>query len=246
MPIVYLRMIRITKVATAAPSNGGEHAVHLDRNLSEVAFEQAGLAAPRFSGEHTRKDGADDAADAVNTEDVEAVVIAQHLLQASRGDVAADAGSRADDKRALGIDEAASRRDGDETSNGTGGDAKQARLTVDEPLGEHPSERGHGGGDLRRGHGDTGAVLPAASAEPALKPNQPTHSSEAPMSVQDEVEGRHALGAVAGATSEDEAGDETGDAGVDVNDRAAGEVENAVTSQGSRRPTPNGRPGCRR
>src|SRR5665648_990326 len=40
------------------------------------------------------------------------------------------------------------------------------------------------------------------------------------------------------ATAEDEAGDETSDAGVDVNDRAAGEVENAITAEEAAAPHP--------
>ena len=34
------------------------------------------------------------------------------------------------------------------------------------------------------------ACMPAVTAEPALKPNQPTHSSEAPMKVQHHVVAR--------------------------------------------------------
>ena len=79
------------------------------------------------------------------------------------------------------------------------------------------------------------AVPLAATAEPALKPNQPTHSSEAPITRQHQVVRRHVLGAVADALAEHEAGDEAGDAGVDVHDRAAGEVEHA---RSPRKPPP--------
>src|SRR5687767_4632203 len=65
----------------AAPLNGCEDAVHLDRHLSEVALEETSLAAESLHREHARQDGADDTADGMNAEDVEAVVIAQHLLQ---------------------------------------------------------------------------------------------------------------------------------------------------------------------
>ena len=41
-------------------------------------------------------------------------------------------------------------------------------------------QRGGRGGDLRHGHRHAGAAV-GATAEPALKPNQPTHSSEAPI-----------------------------------------------------------------
>ena len=78
----------------------------------------------------------------------------------------------------------------------------------------------------------------AATAEPALKPNQPTHSKRGADHRQDEVERRHVLGAVAGAPAKHEAGDEPGDAGVDVNDRAAGEVENASAAEEAAAPHP--------
>ena len=69
----------------AAPHERGEHAVGLDRNLGEVALEQTGRAADRLDREHAGQESADDAADGVDAEDVEAVVIAEELLQARRG-----------------------------------------------------------------------------------------------------------------------------------------------------------------
>ena len=38
-----------------------------------------------------------------------------------------------------------------------------------------------GGGDLRHRHGHAGPSARRRVADPALKPNQPTHSSEAPI-----------------------------------------------------------------
>ena len=67
----------------------------------------------------------------------------------------------------------------------------------------------------------------AASSEPALKPNQPTHSSEAPITAIDEVVRRHVLGAVADSLAEIERANQAGDTGVDMHHRAAGEVEHA-------------------
>ena len=72
------------------------------------------------------------------------------------------------------------------------------------------------------------AVVPLASRfDPALKPNQPTHSSEAPIMVMVSECGGIRLLAVADALADDQRADEAGDAGVDVHDRAAGEVERA-------------------
>ena len=80
----------------------------------------------------------------------------------------------------------------------------------------------------------------AATAEPALKPNQPTHSSEAPITEQDEVVRRHVLGAEAAALAEHEGADQAGDAGVDVHHGAAGEVEHAPVAEEAAAPHPVG------
>ena len=48
---------------------------------------------------------------------------------------------------------------------------------------EHPGQGRRGGGDLGDQHGHARRRPLAVRAEPALKPNQPTHSSEAPISV---------------------------------------------------------------
>ena len=72
------------------------------------------------------------------------------------------------------------------------------------------------------------AVVPFASRfEPALKPNQPTQSSEAPIMVMVSECGAEEVAAVADALADQQAADEAGDAGVDVHDRAAREVERA-------------------
>ena len=82
------------------------------------------------------------------------------------------------------------------------------------------------------------AVVPLASRfEPALKPNQPTHSSEAPIMVMVSECGGIGFLAVADALADASGADQAGDAGVDVHDGAAGEVERAHAGEpaGSRR-----------
>ena len=75
------------------------------------------------------------------------------------------------------------------------------------------------------------AMPSAASAEPALKPNQPNHRMPVPRSVHGQGVGRHRVGAVALAGAEhEEHGDRRG-TGVDVDHRAAGEVERAHLGQ---------------
>ena len=76
------------------------------------------------------------------------------------------------------------------------------------------------------------AVTPLASRlEPALKPNQPTHSSEAPIIVMVSECGGIGSLAVADALADHQAADQPGDAGIDVDDGAAGEVERALAEE---------------
>ena len=65
------------------------------------------------------------------------------------------------------------------------------------------------------------ACMPAVTAEPALKPNQPTHSSEAPMKVSTMLCGGPDVLALAEADRAHQAGN----AGIDMHHGAAGEVE---------------------
>ena len=83
-----------------APDDGGEDALDLRQHLTGIAVEQAGLAADRLDGEHAGQDSADDAADRVDAEDVERVVVAEGPLDRRRGEEAADAGGDADPERA--------------------------------------------------------------------------------------------------------------------------------------------------
>src|SRR5262249_25577908 len=66
------------------------------------------------------------------------------------------------------------------------------------------------------------ACMPALTAEPALKPNQPTHNSEAPMKVSTMLW----FGPVSLRLPRTRPAHRPRHAGIDVHDRAAGEVEN--------------------
>ena len=70
------------------------------------------------------------------------------------------------------------------------------------------------------------AAMPsAATALPALKPYQPTHSMPVPTMVSTRLCGRKRALAEAHALAEDEAEDQRRPAGGHVHDRAAGEVD---------------------
>ena len=137
---------------------------------------------PYSDREHAGEQRADDAADAVDAEAVERVVVAEHALQSGHAPVADDAGGDADDQRAGRADKARSRSDGDKAGNRAGADAEDGRL----PRMIHST-------NIQVKAATAVAIcvtviaipacMPAVTAEPALKPNQPTHSSEAPMKV---------------------------------------------------------------
>ena len=84
----------------------------------------------------------------------------------------------------------------------------------------------------------------AASAEPALKPNQPNHRMPVPSSVSgSEWGGMASRGQLARRPDHQHHGQGRG-AGVDVHDGAAGEVERAPLGQPAAARTPSGRPGA--
>ena len=104
-------------------------------------------------------------------------------LRPGRTPVADDAGGQPDDQRAARQHVAGGRGDRDQAGHGARGDAQDRRLALGDPLDEHP---GDGGGRGAR-CGSRPWPCPRARrprpAEPALKPNQPTHSSDVPIRV---------------------------------------------------------------
>ena len=80
----------------------------------------------------------------------------------------------------------------------------------------------------------------AASADPALNPNQPNHRMPVPSKRERKRVGRHRLARPAAAPSEQQHERERAGARVDVHDRAAGEVERAPLGQPPAREHPVG------
>ena len=78
----------------------------------------------------------------------------------------------------------------------------------------------------------------AASALPALKPNQPNQSRPAPSSVNGTLCGSSAERRIVAPLADHERGDERRDAGVDVHDRAAREIERAHLREPAAAPDP--------
>ncbi|EMP78607.1 PilL protein [Burkholderia pseudomallei MSHR1043] len=205
-----------------------------DRDALGLQQQAAVRAADVLDREHAREQRAENAAHAVHAERVERIVVAELVLEPRRRPEADDARRDADHERARDADEAGGRRDRDETRDRARHDAEHRRLTLGDPFGEHPAERGARGGDLRRQHREAGAAVRGhRGARVEAEPAHPQH--RATDQRQHQVVRRHRFAAVADALAEHEARHEARDAGVDVHDRAAREVEHAVRRQPARR-----------
>src|SRR5262245_13742571 len=124
----------------ARPHRRDGDAVELDQHLAAIAFEQAGGAGrarrigERGDREHAAQQGAKRAADAVDAEHVERVVIVEFLLEPGAGPVADRAREQADDQRMPGQDEAGRRRDSAETGDRARDHAEHRRLAARPPF----------------------------------------------------------------------------------------------------------------
>ena len=119
-----------------------------------------------------------EATDQVDADDVERVVVAELVLQPD-GQGADHAGERADDDRADGRHRRTGRGDGDQAGDDAGCGAEGGGVAVADPLGDQPAEEAAPVATIVFTQ-TADAVVPAANAEPALKPNQPNHSRPAP------------------------------------------------------------------
>src|ERR1700722_14524164 len=153
-------------------NDDGNNADALVDDLVRVALHQAGGATVLLDREHAGQKRADHAADPVDAEAIERVVIAEHGLEPGRTPVAADTTGDADRHRSDRTDEARSRRDGDEASDRARADADDGWLAAVGPFDEHPGQGRDGGRDLRNRHRHAGLHARAdaragVEAEPA-------------------------------------------------------------------------------
>src|SRR5947209_13128652 len=102
----------------AVVDDHGDDADRLVHDLARVALDETRGAAVLLDREYAGQQRADDAADAVDAEAVERVVVAEGVLERSRAEVAADAGGDADDEPANRADEAGGWRDRHTSSDG--------------------------------------------------------------------------------------------------------------------------------
>ena len=134
--------------------------------------------------EHAGEQRAEHAADAVHRRHVERIVDRAACASVAGGEEAHRCRRRRPmSDRADRADEARRRRDGAEAGDHAGDDAEHRRLAVAHPF-DAPSRRAR---RRTRRCASSSIAMPAeplaASALPALKPNQPTHSMPAPVTV---------------------------------------------------------------
>ena len=223
--------------------DGDGDAIELGQDLAGIAVDPAHRrlgAGHGLGGEDAGQHRPDDAADGMDAEGIEGVVIAERVLQGGGGEEAEHPGDDADDQRPRRIDEARGGGHRHQPRDRAGDDAEHAGLLLGHPFREHPGQRGGGRGDLGRRHGHAGADVGGhrrarIEAEPAHPEQRGADQAEADIVG---VEGRLAI---ADPGAEHEAGDQPGDAGVDMHHRAAGIVEHAHARPGTRRPRPYGR-----
>ena len=128
---------------------------------------------------------------------------------------------------AHGHEERTGRGDGDQAGDGTGRDAEGGRVAVADPLDER-SSRAAADAVATCVLVKASAARPlAASAEPALKPNQPNHSRPAPSMTNGRLCGRIWVLGPADPLAEDERQREARGAGVDVDRGSTREVLDA-------------------
>ena len=222
-----------------AIDDGGGDAFQLDQDLSGVSFQKPRRAADGLDGEDAGQQRPGNAAQAVNAENVQAVVVAELRLQHHRAPIADESGDKANDQGGEGIDVAGRRGDGDEAGDGAGNDAQHAGLAAANPLDNHPRYCRRRGRDLGHGHGHAGAAVGGDRRSGVeTEPADPQHGGA--DDAQDQVMGRHVFGAVTAAAAQHHRADQGGDAGIDVDHGAAGEVENAGIGQKPATPNPMG------
>ena len=161
----------------------------------------------------------------MDADHVERVVVAELVLQADREGAEHTGDERRGRSRRAASTERTGRGDGDQAGDDAGGRAERGararRGSSPSAASRAPRQRWRPGCSPRR----TAAMPLAATAEPALKPNQPNHSRPAPSMTSGRLCGRIGSFAEAAPLAEHQGQREAGRTGVDVHRGAAGEVD---------------------
>ena len=126
--------------------------------VESAAVEQAVCRVRHaVAGEEADQQGADDATDEVHADHVEAVVVAEPLLESDGVDTDG-ARDQTENDRADGRDRAARGRDGDQSGDRAGSRTDTGDVAVLDLLDRHPGQRCRTGGDEGGDHDDRGRV----------------------------------------------------------------------------------------
>ena len=168
------------------PENGDPDRLELKHEL------RPGLEFPESTeaggAEDRQQHGADDPAETMDREDIEAVVDLQLLLHPSAGEVAGHAGNQAEQDGAGRTDHAGRRGDSGEAGDGASRRADNARFAGLQSLHQRPSQRRGGRGEVghQQGHAGRavgGELAAGIEAEPA-DPQQPGAGHDHPWAVR--------------------------------------------------------------
>lgn len=195
--------------------------------VEPAAVEEAlGVGLDAAGGEEADEQGADDAADEVDADDVEGVVVAEPVLEADCHG-AEHSGDGADRDGTERADGAARRGDGDESRDGSGGGAQGGEGAVAELLVAEPGEHRGAGGDLGvdEHHRADAVVVAEPGAGVEAEPAEPEQSGA--EHDQRQAVRAHRVLPEADALADDQDHAESGGSGVDVDGGAAGEVDDA-------------------
>ena len=183
-------------------------------------------AAQERSDDDAGADGADDAAHAVDAEHVERVVITDEVLETRAGEQADRSNHEAENDCANRTGEAGGRRDRDKTRNSARSHTQQAGFALEHRFGEAPGDSASSRSNERVDQCETSiAVRFEVRAGVEANPADPQEAGADQRERQ--VVRTHRLDFVAFTFAEDQRANQSGDARVDVDHRAAREVERA-------------------
>src|SRR5271165_670294 len=121
-----------------------ENTPQLIKQLAAIAIhkpERFVAAVDQVGGENARKQRAYCAARAVDSESIERIIVVEFAFYGRDHEIAKEARRESDKHRREGFHEPGSWRDGNQSSDGSGDTAENARFSVRKPFGEHPAKR---------------------------------------------------------------------------------------------------------
>jgi hypothetical protein len=225
-------------VMTKQRGPGGHDGDELDPELSGIAEEQAVVAelVDRLGGEQPGGQGPPGAAQAVDADHVQGVVVAEKVLE-EHAAVADAAGQKPDEDGGHDRDESGGRGDGHQAGHGAGDESQGGGLAAMDPLHDHPAHGRGRGGHVGGGEGAGGQAVggqggTGVEAEPAEPQDGRAEHGQGQV-VRDE-----GLLAVAGALAQVDGAGQGRGGRTHVHHRAAGEVQGAQAGQPAAAPDP--------